>query len=482
MRDRYKADQYRLKVAFARRWAAAAVAAALLLLAPADARADGPVASHAMVHTCCLPYELKERIFAESKALGASFIRVDFELGGIFGETPGEPDWTRVDQVLELSRRYELPVLGIVLDTPAAISTCPERGSNSGRCPAADPQAYGRLAGELAAHARGTVSHWEIVNEPDGDWAFEGSPEQYALMLSASYDAIKARVPEARVAMGGVMTPWVDDWVNRVFATPGADAAHKFDIANVHLRGPADGLPKGMGRWRAALERHGVVRPLWVTEHGYSADPTYQSDPLFKGGEAEQAAYLERSLLRMAEAGAEKIFVTLRDMGDADYAAEGVTHIDQTAPYTSHRRPAFETVRRFVERWPSIVEWRANQRSHERHSQVAGALAGKAEMFVQVLSRMRTQAIAAMRAERGRLRRAGAAASRCRRRRSCPARAARRLNRLVNRRGARWRHLRAAVREIDAQLGERRREASRLRGDELAHYLQALDYALRIGP
>jgi hypothetical protein len=460
----------------------ACAAAAALLVAPATASAaGGPVASHAMVHTCCLPYELKERIFAESKALGASFIRVDFELSGIYGHSPGAPDWRRVDEVLELSRRYELPVLGIILDTPAAISTCPERGGGSGRCPAADVEAYGRLAGELAAHARGTVTHWEILNEPDGDWAFEGSPEQYAHMLSASYDAIKSRVPEARVAMGGVMTPWVDDWVNRVFATPGADAAHKFDIANVHLRGPADGLPKGMGRWQAALARHGVTRPLWVTEHGYSADPTYQSDPMFKGGEAEQAAYLERSLLRMAEAGAERIFVTLRDMGEADYAAEGVTHIDETAPYDSHRRPAFDAVRRFVDRWPSIVGWRAQQRSHERQSQVAGALAGKAEVLVQILSRMRRHAVAATRAERARLRRAGAAASRCRRRRACPARATRRLNRQVRRREARLRHLRAAVREIDAQLRARRRDASRLRGDELAHYLQALDYALRIG-
>jgi Glycosyl hydrolase catalytic core len=451
------------------------------LLAPGTARADGPVASHAMVHTCCMPLELKERIFAESKELGASFIRVDFELGAIFGDTPGAPNWKRVDQVLELSRRYDLPVLGIVLDTPAAISTCPDRRPGSGLCAAADTAEYGRLAAELAAHARATVSHWEIVNEPDGDWAFKGSPEEYARMLSASYDAIKARVPEARVAMGGVMTPWVDDWVERVFATPGADAAHKFDIANIHLRGPADGLPKGMGRWRAALERHGVVRPLWITEHGYSADPAYQSDPAFKGGDHEQAAYLERSLLRMAEAGAERIFVTLRDIDVPDYAAEGVTHIDDTAPFASHRRPAFDAVRRFVERWPSIVEWRALQRSHQRQSEVAGALAARAEIDMQALERIRGHALEAVRSERARLRRASAAAARCKRRRACPARTSRRLATRVARRGVRLRQLKVAVGGIQAQRRDRRREASYFRRAELAHYLQAIDYALRIG-
>jgi hypothetical protein len=464
-----------------RRWLACAAVTAVALLPAAPAAADGPVASHAMVHTCCVPYPLKERIFAESKAMGASFIRVDFELDAIFGETPGEPDWTRVDDVLELSRRYDLPVLGIVLATPAAISTCPERAPDSGRCPAADPPEYGRLAGELAAHARDTVTHWEILNEPDGHWAFEGSPEQYAHMLGASYDAIKERVPEARVAMGGVMTPWVDDWLNRVIATPGAGAAHKFDIANVHLRGPAEGLPRGMARWRAILARHGIERPLWVTEHGYSADPKFQSDPAFKGGETEQAAYLERSLLRMAEAGAERIFVTLRDMGDAEYAAEGVTHIDEAATYESHRRPAFDAVRRFVERWPSIPALRAAQRAHERASEILSTLAAKGEKQVQALTRMRRRALAATTAQRIRLRRARAAERSCRARASCAATTSARLRRLVGRHEVRLRRLRLAVRGIDGQLRAWRRDAADYRRDELAHRLLAIHYALRIG-
>jgi hypothetical protein len=436
-----------------------------------------------MVHTCCLPYEMKERIFAESKALGASYIRVSFELGAIFDGEGKPPDWTRVDEVLELARRHDLRVLGIVLDTPAHLSPCshllpPDRG----RCTPTDLQQYARLTGELAAHARGTVSHWEILNEPDGEWAFFGSAQDYARILSMSFDAIKARVPEARVVMGGVMTPWNSDWVDQVFATPGADAARKFDIASMHIRGPAEGLPRGLERWRAAMARHGFSGPIWVTEHGYSADPVYQSDPRHKGGEAEQAAYLERSLLFLAEAGAEQIFVTLRDEDYApDWAAEGLTHIDEEEPYESRRRPAFDAVRRFAERWPSIVEWRALQRAHKRQSEVAGALAGRAEVYVQALARMRTQAVAAMRSERARLRRASAAATRCRRRRTCSARASRRLSRLVSRRSVRLRHLRLAVRGIDEQLRARRREAAAYRRDELANYLQAVDYGLRIG-
>ena len=152
--------------------------------------------------------------------------------------------------------------------------------------------------------------------------------------------------------MGGVMTPWVSDWVERVFATAGADAARKFDVANVHLRGKAADMPRHLVRWRELLARHGFRGPAWVTEHGYAADPAKQNDPAFTGGESAQAAYLRRSLLGLAEAGAEQVFVTLRDNLWGEYLSEGLVHIDETRPgYPAARRPAFETVRSLSPVW-----------------------------------------------------------------------------------------------------------------------------------
>src|ERR671915_1131285 len=89
---------------------------ALAMPAPADA---SPISAHAMVYTCCTPSPMKERIFAEAKAVGASYIRVDVELDAIFGDVGGakreEPDWTGLDEVVALSRKHRLPVLGILL-------------------------------------------------------------------------------------------------------------------------------------------------------------------------------------------------------------------------------------------------------------------------------------------------------------------------------------------------------------------------------
>ena len=344
------------------------IVAALLAWAPTTAtaapppvRPGAPVSAHAMVHTCCTPPAMRERIFAEAKAMGARFIRVDVELAGIFdagGQPEDHPDWLRLDAVLELSRRHELPILGILLRPPGA-------------APWEDPEAFGRLAAAVAAHARDMVVHWEILNEPDGAWAFDGTPEQYARLLRAAYDAIRSRVPEAMVAMGGLMTPEDPAWLDRMLATPGADAAHAFDIANLHLRGQERALPGVMTAWRDRLAGHGFAGPLWVTEHGYPGDTAFQADPAFRGGEAAQAAFLTESVLSLAEAGAAEVFVTLRDNLDGGFASEGVVDIGDHAPFAARRKPAFTAVRRLVDRWNELMTARTEGRLAEESARAA---------------------------------------------------------------------------------------------------------------
>jgi hypothetical protein len=383
-------------------WVIAGVLLVLALLAgaahapPANA---APISAHAMVHTCCTPDVMKERIFEEAEAVGAEFVRVDVEIGPIF-EGPGgverdEPSWEHLDEVLELAREHDVQVLGVLLASPAYISTCPGRWPDTARCAAADSGEFGRLAGEIAAHAQDTIHHWEVVNEPDGDWAFEGTPEQYAAMLSAAHDEIKARVPDSRIVFGGLMRPHEPGWVERVFATPGADAIHKFDIANVHLRGPVGAVVRRYTEFRAWLGARGFNGPLWVTEHGYPADPAFQMDPAFTGGDAAQAGYLTQSLVGLGEAGAEQVFVTLRDNLDGEYASEGLAHIDSAPDGATTRRASFAAVRRLVTNWDQLMAWRREQRENERlvqlYQAVASVEAGQARIARGKFEQARTQ-------------------------------------------------------------------------------------------
>jgi hypothetical protein len=355
------------------------IAASLATLTPAAPAHASPVSAHAMVHSCCMPDPLEERIFVEAKELGAAFIRVDIEMDAIFEAPDGgkrtTPNWAPLDDVMERSRRHGVPVLGILLAPPAYTSACRERWPDSRRCAAADTEEFGRLAGAIAAHASGTIRHWEIVNEPDGEWAFEGTAEEYARMLSAAYDGIKARVPDASVVFGGLMRPHQPEWMERVLATPGADAIHKFDIANVHLRGPAEAVIRRYGEFRSWLGTRGFGGPLWVTEHGYPADPAFQVDRAHQGGDPAQASYLTQTLVGLGEVGAEQVFVTLRDNLEGEYASEGLVHIDAAPPHPAARRQSFLTVRRLAGSWDQVMAWRREQREEEEQARVHQAAA-----------------------------------------------------------------------------------------------------------
>jgi len=341
------------------------LSAAALCAAAGPAQA-APVSSHAMVYTCCTPAAMKERIFAEAAASGSEFIRVDIELNGIFEGTGSRerPDWRALDEVIALARRHDIAVLGLILGTPSWLSDCPEREVRPDRCAARDPAEFGRLAAEVAAHAGGSIQHWEILNEPDADWAFKGGPEDYARMLSAAYDAIHDRVPDAQVVLGGVERPREREWIERVFATPGAEAARKFDIASLHLRlrlrNVLADLPVYLRAWRDLLAAHGFRGPVWVTEHGYPADPQFQWDPAYRGGDAAQAAFLRDSIPRLSRAGADQVFVTLRDNLWGEFLSEGIVHIDESRPdYPALRRPAFEVVRDLTGVWDLATILRA---------------------------------------------------------------------------------------------------------------------------
>ena len=373
---------------------------ALALAAPAHA---APISAHAMVHSCCTPEPLKERIFSEASALGADYIRVDVELSGIFASPNANPDWSGLDSIIELSQRHRARILGLLLAPPDG----------------ADEEEFGRMAGEVAEHAAGSIDHWEIVNEPDGEWAFDGTAEEYALMLSSAYDEIKGRAPEAKVLFGGLMRPHEPAWVERVFATPGADALHKFDIASIHLRGPAEAVIRRYGEFRAWLAARGFGGPLWVTEHGYPADPAFQVDGAYTGGDPAQAAYLTQTLVGLGEVGAPQVFVTLRDNLEGKYATEGLVHIDSAEGNPASRRQAFDAVRRLTVSWDEIMGWRREQRAQEREQWIdlaAAAIAAGEARTARVKFRAARLLVHELQTERARPRRSAAVRRRLERR------------------------------------------------------------------
>jgi hypothetical protein len=303
------------------------------------------------------PFSAKEAMFKEVAAVGASEIRLDIAVANVFEDPDGAPDWSGVDQYMLLAERYHLRVLANLLATPWYLAVCPTGTpvSASYLCPPGDPVRWAQQTAAIAAHTRGAIDDFEIVNEPDGTWAFRGSPQQYAAMLAASYRAIHGANPAARVAVGGLMDVGAAGrrWMDAMLASLGADAMHEFDIANIHVRGRAADTAGVVARWRNYFTRAGFYGPLWVTEAGYPTDTSQQNDSSYRGGADAQARYLTAVVPSMIRAGAAKVFITERDALSGPFASEGI--LDTSDPLVANprytRRPSFDAVRSLARRW-----------------------------------------------------------------------------------------------------------------------------------
>jgi hypothetical protein len=293
-------------------------------------------------------------MFKEAAALGASTIRLDIALSAVFHDPTGPPDWSGVDQYMRLTRRYHLHVLADLLATPWYMADCPT-GTQflmTYRCPPTEPAAWAHDAGLIASHTRGVIDNFEIINEPDGAWAFLGTPQQYAHILAACYDEIHAADPGARVALGALMNIASHMWIEEMLRSPGTDAIHKFDIANIHVRTPASEAGAPVASWRRYLVRQGFHGPLWVTETGYPADRAWQTDHGYRDGAASQARWMTTIIPAMLRAGAAMVFVTERDSLTGRYATEGI--LQSTDPLTADpqytRRPSYYAIRALIQR------------------------------------------------------------------------------------------------------------------------------------
>jgi hypothetical protein len=310
---------------------ALAIAVATATAPAASAAAENPYALHSMLQVSSPP-ELKQQMFAQAAAAGASEIRLDASLGALNNPWISDAMWNGLDDYVSLSRQYGVRAL-IVLNSSndPRLETCqPGVDPSGGQCGVTDLADYYTEIATLVQRVRGTIDDFEIVNEPDGQWTFTGTPAQYAAMLSTAYAAVHDNDPSGRVVLGGIMTPADRSWLATSFTTPGFDAVHKFDVANVHLRAPLASLPAQLLGWRKFFTFFGDQNvPMWVTETGYPSDPAYQYDPGFRGvdapsGQAAQAAFLSKSLPGLLFAGAAKVFVTERDNLSGEYASEGL--------------------------------------------------------------------------------------------------------------------------------------------------------------
>lgn len=329
----------------------AALLLLLLLLVPAaPAAGAGTLAAHGMVYLDSPP-SFKAAMFAQAAELGASAIRVDVDVSEIV-RPDGSRSWAGLDEDIALARRYRLEVMGVLLGTPARLAHCDASvpAFFRFRCPASDERRYAGYVGEIVKRARGAIDDWQVLSEPDNPLMFHGSVRDYARRLVASARAVHTANPAARVVLGDLVSERRREYLAALLRRPGVRGS--FDVAALSLRGSVRTVVAAVPKWRRRFAQKGFHGPVWVSEHGYPADPAYQWDPKYRGGAAAQARYLAASLPRLLRAGARRVFVTLRDSRGGPWASEGLltgSVLDPPQPDPAIvRRPAAKVFERLA--------------------------------------------------------------------------------------------------------------------------------------
>lgn len=224
-------------------------------------------------------------------------------------------------------------VIGMLLTTPewARVRDCKGRIRAAGAldywCPPANPRDFSDYAwtiverydgdGVMDAPGSPRVAAWQIWNEPSAPITWPGSPAEYGVLLVEAYKAIKAADPTAIVTIGGVYlfdglgTDPTDGikFYNQVFAAV-PEARETFDALPIHpymtsVAPDAPAIHASITLWgriqlaqkwlRENQGRRGV-RPLWISELGWSTSRCAEGGPAHAApSEDAVATYLVRS-------------------------------------------------------------------------------------------------------------------------------------------------------------------------------------------
>lgn len=147
-------------------------------------------------------------------ASGATWVAIDVDWNSIQGDGPFSFRWDRaMDRVALNARAHGLKILGMAAYSPpwARGPSCP---AGEMHCLPANPDDYGRFLTAAAlrygthstnAWLRGTITHWQIWNEPNHQEFSQPKPnlDVYTAMLKSAYAGVKFVDPAATVITGG---------------------------------------------------------------------------------------------------------------------------------------------------------------------------------------------------------------------------------------------------------------------------------------
>jgi hypothetical protein len=229
------------------------------------------------------PQDRLDEYFASLKALGVGWVRWDMDWSAIQPDNAATYAWQGPDRVAATAAKYGISSLAIITIAPQWALDPSAGCSVDQHCPPLDPAAFAHFASEAATRYKGSISTWEIWNEPNLNalWRVAAHGAGYPAYLKAAYTAIKQVEPSAVVLSGGLAAA-ADTGTNtspitfiRSLYTGGAQ--NYFDAVALHPYSypVAASYIASWNSWQQMAGIHQVMvengdsaKKIWVTEYG----------------------------------------------------------------------------------------------------------------------------------------------------------------------------------------------------------------------
>lgn len=284
---------------------------------------------------------------------------------------PAVWQWAAADALVRETLNHNLNLV-LRLDMPPAWAQQPFAGGVP-----FDVAAYAEFVEQVAARYQGHIAGYIIWNEPNlaAEWSFSGAnlerqltigggqvayPPHYAGVLGVAYARIKAADSQALAITAGLAPTnensprAMDDrlFLEQLLATQAADC---FDILSVHAYGYgqdplAENTAAGLHLGRIAdlhdiMHTHGVDKPVWITELGYTVNRGSQPDVTLP----QQATYLTAAFERIDT---EWPWVELITLWNLSYGLPADDEIEGYSLLTNRveKRPSYGAVQWYLER------------------------------------------------------------------------------------------------------------------------------------
>lgn len=255
---------------------------------------------------------------AIARAVGTRWVRTHDT--SMIGKWPiAEPErgkWAFYDEAVDTVVGAGLAILGMLDGAPARVSTKKREGGywsiwHIPDAPGAIEE-WKTYVRTVVGHYRGRIDHWEIWNEPWGEWwtGAGGTPELYGEFSRAAYSVAKEANPN--VCIVGIDTYPGHEWTEKALAAVRPD---HFDAFSFHdyqdtLFGGIEAAPfVNARRFKELQAKYGTPKPLWNTEGGLFAVGSWYAPSTGGLPAREQLAYIVRYDVTYMAAGVKRFFL-----------------------------------------------------------------------------------------------------------------------------------------------------------------------------